>query len=207
MTDAPDGRMGDGTARSLAIFQYYNSLPQTGAADLATQQALFSSDARKPDNAMLSEGASGDAVTRLQRQLRVLGFGAIAVDGSYGASTRTGVENLQKYMQELTAETSANGQRKVGVVVNGVADPLLLDDFYSSSFPAIPAAMSGGASGKDVVRLQRRLTMLEYYTGTIDGHYGAGTAEAVDNFQKQHRLSRSGNADARTLQEIGRAHV
>ena len=62
-TDVPDGRMGDGTARSLAIFQYYNSLPQTGAADLATQQALFSADARKPDNAMLSEGASGEEVS------------------------------------------------------------------------------------------------------------------------------------------------
>ena len=200
MTDAPDGRMGDGTTRSLAIFQYYNSLPQTGAADLATQQALFSADARKPDNAMLSEGASGDAVTKLQRQLRILGFGSIVVDGSFGSSTKTGVENLQRYMQEWSQETSAGGQRSVGVVVNGVADPLLLDDFYSSAFPAIPAAMTSGSSGRDVTRLQRRLSMLEYYTGTIDGQYGAGTAEAVQYFQKQHKLSKSGNADAQTLQ-------
>ena len=208
MADAPDGQLGAGTARSLAIFQYYNDLPQTGAADLDTQQALFSQDARQPDNAMLTLGATGDAVSKLQKQLRILGFAAIAVDGSYGASTKTGVENLQKYMQALEAETASGatgatgavGSRStVGVVVNGVADPILLDDFYSPAFPAIPAAMNSGSSGQDVIRLQRRLSLLEYYYGTLDGSYGAGTEEAVRTFQKQHKLTVSGIASAETL--------
>ena len=194
-TDPADGSLGEGTARSLAIFQYYNDLPRTGAADAATQQALFSADARRPDNAMLSEGASGEAVTRLQRRLRILGFGSIVVDGSYGVSTRAGVENLQTYMQDM-------GESPVAVVVNGVADPLLLDDFYSAAFPAIPAAMGSGSGGRDVVRLQRRLSLLEYYTGTSDGSYGAGTAEAVTAFQKQHKLARTGSADTATLKVL-----
>ena len=202
MADAPDGHLGEATARSLAIFQYYNGLPQTGAADLQTQQALFCADARKPDNAMLSEGASGDAVTRLQRRLRILGFGAIIVDGSYGASTKTGVENLQKYMQELSGQTSSGSGQGFGVVVNGVADPLLLDDFYAETFPAIPGDMQSGSSGRDVIRLQRRLSLLEFYQGVIDGQYGSGTVEAVKYFQKQHKLQRTGVADANTLKVL-----
>ena len=105
-------------------------------------------------------------------------------------------------MQELEAETVANGQNTPGVVVNGVADPLLLDDFYDANFPAIPATMATGSSGRDVLRLQRRLSLLEYYTGTLDGQYGMGTADAVMYFQKQHKLNRSGIADSRTLQVL-----
>ena len=60
MTDAADGQLGAGTMRSLRIFQYYNGLIQTGIADIATQEMLFSANARRPDNAMLSEGASGE---------------------------------------------------------------------------------------------------------------------------------------------------
>ena len=203
MTDAPDGQLGAGTMRSLRIFQYYNNLTQTGIADLATQEALFSADARRPDNAMLSQGAAGEEVSRLQKRLRVLGFAAINVDGSYGASTRTGVENLQQYMQELETETLADGSAAAAsTVVNGVADPILLEEFYAASFPAIPSELSRGASGRDVVRLQRRLNLLEYYYGTLDGDYGEGTVKAVTEFQKRHQLEQTGVADTRTLQTL-----
>ena len=203
MTDEADGQLGAGTMRSLRIFQYYNALTQTGIADIATQNALFSGDARRPDHAMLSQGATGEEVSRLQKRLRVLGFAAINVDGSYGESTRTGVENLQRYMQEMETETMAGGGTAAStVVVNGVADPILLEDFYAASFPAIPGTLSGGSKGRDVVRLQRRLSLLEYYYGALDGDYGEGTAKAVRDFQKRHKLEQTGVADTATLQTL-----
>ncbi|MBR6221576.1 MAG: peptidoglycan-binding protein [Clostridia bacterium] len=207
-TDAPDGLFGGGTARAVRVFQYYNGLDQTGIADEATQLRLFSGQAIAPDNAMLNVGASGEAVSRLQKRLRVLGFASIAVDGGYGASTKAGVENLQAYMRELESEAlpaSAAGTGDEGaltVVVNGVADPLLLDSFYADSFPAIPSDMASGATGRDVVRLQRRLKCLEYYTGVTDGQYGSGTQQAVKDFQKRHRLPATGVADNATLQAL-----
>lgn len=203
MTDAADGQLGAGTMRSLGIFQYYNGLIQTGIADIATQEALFSPDARRPDNALLSQGAVGEDVSKLQKRLRVLGFAAINVDGSYGESTRTAVENLQQYMQEMeTAAASTGHAPAVSTVVNGVADPILLEDFYSEHFPAIPPELSTGSSGRDVVRLQRRLSLLEYYYGTLDGSYGEGTAKAVTDFQKRHKLPQTGVADRQTLQTL-----
>ena len=94
LAEAPDGSMGAGTTRALGIFQYYNGMNPTGSADMKTLEKLFSADVRRPDNAMLTVGSSGEAVSRLQKRLRILGFGAINVDGSYGESTKAGVENL-----------------------------------------------------------------------------------------------------------------
>ncbi len=185
---------------ALRIFQYYSGLDQTGIADAATQRRLFAADAAAPDNAMLTVGSSGDAVSKLQKRLRVLGFASIAVDGGFGSSTKSGVENLQTYMREMEEDAvAASTASELTVEVNGVADPLLLDDFYSDSFPAIPAAMQNGSTGRDVVRLQRRLTTLEYYTSVLDGQYGSGTTEAVSEFQKRNGLEETGIADHTTL--------
>ena len=204
-TDMPDGIYGGGTARAVRIFQYYSGLDQTGIADAATQAALFSESAVAPDNAMLTVGSTGEAVSRLQKRLRILGFASIAVDGGYGASTKAGVESLQSYMRDMEREALAasnpqgvdDGQ--LTVEVNGVADPLLLDDFYAESFPAIPDDMNSGSAGRDVVRLQRRLATLEYYYGTLDGQYGPGTAGAVTAFQRRNDLPETGAANQATL--------
>ena len=206
-TDVPDGIYGGGTARAIGIFQHYNGITPTGIADTDTQAALFSGQAKQPDNAMLTVGSSGEAVSKLQKRLRVLGFASIAVDGGYGASTKAGVENLQQYMQEMAGEalaasttgTAGATENGLAVEVNGVADPLLLDDFYSGSFPEIPADMSTGSAGRDVVRLQRRLSCLEYYYDGLDGQYGSGTASAVSAFQRRNGLPESGSADRATL--------
>lgn len=213
MTDAADGIYGEGTARSVEYFQYYNKLEMTGVADVATQQLLFSSNAKAPENAMLSEGSSGDAVRKLQLRLRVLGFTKASVDGDYGSSTRKAVETLQKYMRELEeaqiradAETMTRLETTgedisalLTVEVNGIADPILLDAFYSDDFPAIPDAMERGDSGIDVVRVQRRLNALEYYYSGLDGEFGGGTSDALDAFQKRNGLERTGVADEATL--------
>ncbi len=202
--DAPDGIYGGGTARAVGIFQHYNGIDPTGIADSATQALLFSGEAKQPDNAMLTLGSTGEAVSKLQKRLRILGFASIAVDGGYGASTKSGVETLQRYMQQmegeaLAASTDGEGSGSLAVEVNGVADPMLLDDFYSGSFPEIPKDMGTGSMGQDVVRLQRRLSCLEYYEGTLDGQYGSGTASAVTAFQRRNELPETGAADHATL--------
>ena len=208
LADSADGVYGGSTARSVRIFQYYNGLETTGVADVDTQALMFSKSARQPDNALLTVGSSGDAVSRLQKRLRVLGFASISVDGGFGSSTRAGVETLQQYMRELEGESMAavaqgtDAAAQLTIEVNGIADPMLLDDFYSDSFPAIPAAMHTGASGRDVVRLQRRLATLEYYYSSLDGDYGSGTAKAVSDFQKRNGLSQTGEADTATLQAL-----
>lgn len=194
MDSKVDGSYGSDTAYSVRLFQHYNGIEPTGVADDATQRMLFSDRAVKPDNSLMKPGSSGDDVSKLQRRLRVLGFGAISVDGSYGASTQAGVKNLQEYLGASNILSDA--------AVNGIADPLVLDAFYAAGFPEIPQEMQTGDKGIDVVRLQRRLSCLDYYYDGIDGAYGAGTAEAVKDFQKMHGLSRTGIADEKTLRTL-----
>ena len=210
ITDTADGSYGGGTARSVRIFQYYNGLEQTGVADLETLNLIFSADAVAPDNSMLSEGSSGEAVKELQRSLRYLGFGNISVDGDFGSGTTKAVKNLQQYMRNMEEKRIRENNFAIAadqdvsqyltVEVNGVADPMLLDDFYASSFPRIPDTLQNGTVSDDVIRIQRRLSSLEYYYGATDGDYGAGTQKAVTEFQKRHGLSQDGIAGRETLE-------
>ena len=51
----------------------------------------------------------------------------------------------------------------------------------------------------DVARLQNRLTELGYFKGSVDGKFGAETAEAVRFFQTVNHLDVTGDADYRTI--------
>jgi len=206
--DAADGIYGGGTARAVRIFQYYNGLAQTGSADFATLNLIFSENAQAPANPLLSLGSAGEEVKKLQTRLRELGFGKGGSDGDFGNSTLNAVQELQKYMRAREEDAlrasagiapDADVSSQLTIEVNGIADPILLDDFYSAAFPAVPAQMQSGAAGDDVIRLQRRLSGLDFFHGTLDGDYGNATEEAVRDFQKQHKLTKSGIADAQTL--------
>ena len=52
--------------------------------------------------------------------------------------------------------------------------------------------MQRGDEGIDVAVLQQKLKQLNYYDGSIDGLYGAGTAEAVKKFQTDNGLKVDG---------------
>ena len=52
--------------------------------------------------------------------------------------------------------------------------------------------LKNGVKGDEVQRVQQRLKDLGYYTGTVDGQYGPGTAEAVRLFQVQNGLTGDG---------------
>lgn len=216
MFGAADGIYGGDTARAVRIFQYYNGLEQTGEADIALQKLLFSEEAKKPEKPMMAAGATGEGVKELQLRLRVLGFMDSSVDGDYGAGTTRGVKNLQQYMRDkeeiairadaevmaLLESTGEDISSMLTVEVNGIADPILLDDFFSVDFPAMPTGMQSGSNGPDVVRLQRRLNTLEYYYGMLDGDFGAGTASALKTFQKRHGLEQTGEANMATMEVL-----
>ncbi len=204
--DAADGVYGTGTARGIRIFQHYNGLSETGIADAETQRVLFSSIAVAPEYAILNPGSSGDDVKRLQTRLKILGFTNASADGDYGEKTKTAIETLQTYMQncEIAVLHDYYGAdqditSKITIEVNGIADSMLLEDFYSDRFPAIPPQMQNGTKCDDVVRVQRRLYGLDYLDTAPDGDFGGRTEKAVRDFQKRHKLTQTGVANAETL--------
>ena len=60
-----------------------------------------------------------------------------------------------------------------------------------------------GSRGEEVRNIQTRLKSWDYYTGWIDGIYGAYTKNAVIKFQKKHGLTPDGIAGPATLAKIG----
>ena len=60
-----------------------------------------------------------------------------------------------------------------------------------------------GSKGTDVKTLQTKLKRWGYYTGTIDGVFGAKTLAAVKLFQKRNNLTVDGIVGAKTLAALG----
>src|SRR5262245_55043211 len=60
------------------------------------------------------------------------------------------------------------------------------------------AVIGRGSFGDLVAKLQAALAKLGYYAGVLDGDYGGGTERAVQNFQADKKLKKTGAADEKT---------
>ena len=64
--------------------------------------------------------------------------------------------------------------------------------------------LSRGSRGAEVTELQKRLSMLGYVVGPIDGIFGRQTEAGVRLFQKEHGLTVDGLAGPNTIRELKR---
>ena len=65
-----------------------------------------------------------------------------------------------------------------------------------------PDYTSRGSSGDSVEKLQQALKIKKYYTGVVDGKFGANTEAAVKAYQKANGLSQTGKADYATIKKL-----
>ena len=65
------------------------------------------------------------------------------------------------------------------------------------------ATYSQGSKGETVKLIQTKLKRWGYYTGALDGQYGAKTADAVRYFQKTNGLKADGVCGPKTLAALG----
>lgn len=65
-----------------------------------------------------------------------------------------------------------------------------------------PSATKEGDSGTNVTKLQQALELLGYYSGDIDGDYGAKTISAVTRFQRNRGMNQDGIAGASTIRVL-----
>ena len=180
----------------------------TGKADSATQQLLYSSQAKaasgySPDSYdTLSRSNRYNAnVVPLQRRLKALGYLSGSADGYFGSNTYRAVRSFQS---------------RNGLAVTGVADPGTQQLLYSSSArPASGSSSSSsgstgyrllywGCKGDAVKRLQQALIDAGYksYVRTADGIYGKWTYDAVRAYQKDVGLSVDGIAGKNTQNKL-----
>lgn len=65
------------------------------------------------------------------------------------------------------------------------------------------ATLRQGDTGNDVKEVQRKLKQWGYYTGAVDGIYGAGTKKAVIYFQQKNGLVADGICGTKTYEALG----
>lgn len=202
-----DGSFGAATQAAVTAFQQKNGLTADGKAGTATLNALYSSDAiasngssssgsdassgdssSTSSSVTLQEGDTGDAVKRLQQQLKKLGYYSGSVDGSYGSGTVAAVQSFQR-MNNLT--------------VDGKAGPATQSALYGgNATSASYSSLREYDEGTAVTNLQYALYELGYYDGKINGIYGSTTKDAVRQFQINNGLSVDGVAGSSTLKVL-----
>ena len=65
------------------------------------------------------------------------------------------------------------------------------------------AVLRQGSTGSEVKEVQRRLKQWGYYSGSVDGVFGAGTKKAVIAFQKKNGLTADGIVGKSTYKALG----
>lgn len=117
------------------------------------------------------------AVADLQTVMTRLGFYSGPIDGVYSDETTAAVVELQKAL---------------GVTADGVYGP------------ETDAALKGKAQDV-VIQIQTVLTEYGYYTGPIDGDYGANTQAAVKKLQTDLGVTADGRFGAETVDAFNKA--
>jgi peptidoglycan hydrolase-like protein with peptidoglycan-binding domain len=91
--------------------------------------------------------------------------------------------------------TSASGSTATATVASGTSatpTPTVQNTTTDNSI------LKSGSTGTAVKQLQQRLKELGYYTGSVDGSYGAATVQAVKDFQTINSLTADGVAGTKT---------
>ncbi|MBR4360471.1 MAG: peptidoglycan-binding protein [Clostridia bacterium] len=206
-----DGDFGEATEAAVKAFQKQYGLTVDGKAGTNTLAKLAAArQTAKPtasptpratatpkvsQNTYLRKGNSGSQVRQMQDRLISLGYLLGTSTGTFDESTEAGVIRFQD------RHTSYS---------DGVAGPDTLNALYASSAKktSSPAAIIGitlkeGSTNAQAVRLlQQRLKSLGFYTGSVDGDFGAGTTDAVRAFQRANKLTVDGAAGPGTLNKL-----
>jgi peptidoglycan hydrolase-like protein with peptidoglycan-binding domain len=126
--------------------------------------------------------ASSARVAALQAALKYRGLYPVSVDGVKGPFTTRGVRRFQ---------------RRRDLLVDGIAGPQTKRAIGARALGA--RMLQKGNRGWDVAALQFRLLKHGFPPGGVDGVFGAGTQNAVINFQSANDLTADGVAGPQTI--------
>jgi peptidoglycan hydrolase-like protein with peptidoglycan-binding domain len=123
-----------------------------------------------PGQPTISQGATGDAVRRLQRALRRTPNLGLVVDGVFGSATETAVKDFQQGAG-LTVD-GVVGPQTWAALPNGAPMPTLQEGSNGAVVKSLQQILANGASGQ-----------WNTSPGPADGNFGPMTAASVKAFQ------------------------
>jgi peptidoglycan hydrolase-like protein with peptidoglycan-binding domain len=124
---------------------------------------------------VLKKGSTDPAVRDLQSALKTLGYYSGTIDGVFGATTETAVKAFQQ-AREITVDGIVGRVTWINIDEADQSEPVL----------------KIGSAGLPVRRAQKRMSLVGYQVGDVDGRYGAQTEAAVKKLQQQHSIGVDG---------------
>lgn len=134
----------------------------------------------------LEFGAEGEEISKLQENLRLLGyFDGPTITGYFGPATKAALIRFQ-LAEKLISSTEVDGagafddttRTRMMAVLLGKTEPV----------PVPVVVLKKGSKGAEVSTLQEKLAKLKVYQGPITDYYGDQTAQAVTDFQTQYNI-------------------
>ena len=223
LRDAADGVFGQNTETAVRAFQRNNNLEDTGIADAATQQLLFS-DLSTLVPASEDSTMFGGEVTRVQNVLGMWGFYGGKVDGLSGSGTESAIVQFKEYIhgfdpmfgvtptpsptptmnpEGMFAEMDMVFDLPLEVPVDTSATdatitPALMEFVDGDrEFQVYRMTVKKGDTNAEALRVQTRLHQLNYLYAA-DGNFGALSENALKYFQRKNGLPETGIADEQT---------
>ena len=155
--------------------------------------------AANSDTTYIRENSSGATVSKVQTELKALGYYSGKITGNAGPKTVAAIKSFQG---------------KNGLTADGIAGPQTIAKI-DAAYEAKGGSSSGSGSsasglklnskGTDVRNLQQDLTTLGYYWAEITGNFGERTEAAVKRFQEENGLTADGVAGTKTLNAVAAA--
>lgn len=143
-------------------------------------------------NTVKATALSKNSIKDVQTKLNAIGYSCGTPNGIAGKNTKAAVTSFQK----LCGLKNQNGDITDETITK-------LNSVYSRSQKGVLSR--GLRNNASVKKLQENLNKLNYNCGTPDGTFGAGTENALRNFQKANKLAVDGLAGCATLNAIQKA--
>ena len=124
---------------------------------------------------VLRKGSTDPAVRDLQQALKALGHDPGPIDGVFGDATESAVKAFQQE-KEITVD---------GVV--GKVTWINIDEADQSE-----PVLRIGSTGLPVRRAQKRMSLVRFDVGGVDGRYGAKTESGVKDLQQRFQVTIDG---------------
>jgi peptidoglycan hydrolase-like protein with peptidoglycan-binding domain len=133
----------------------------------------------------LQKSSTDPAVRDLQEALNALGYNPGPIDGVFGATTEAAVKAFQQ----------ARGITADGIV--GKVTWINIDEADQSE-----PVLNIGSTGLPVRRAQKRMSLVGFDVGGVDGRYGTQTEAAVKMLQQQRGVAVDGVVGPQTWSMI-----
>ncbi|OPJ56392.1 peptidoglycan-binding domain-containing protein [Alkalithermobacter paradoxus] len=157
-----------------------------------------------PNTGVLRIGNRSNSVSLLQDRLKELGYFNHSTTGYFGTITRAAVQNFQRD-RRITVDGIVGPQTiRLLNQQNQIAQasPVAVN---TSSTTVGSTVMRIGMRGENISNLQRRLRELGYFNHNVTGYFGTITRTAVQNFQRDRRITVDGIVGPQTINHLNQS--